>query len=93
MNKIQTKGKDFILQIFRGVNEFLFMLFESLMVMYDPNDEGYLELIERDLDKLLLDRTLQGQTYFILLVFSRVINKDNDKDLRFKAAALENATP
>ena len=34
-----------------------------------------------------------GQTYYILLVLSRVLNKDKDKDLRFKEGALASATP
>ena len=58
------------------------------MVMYDPNSDGYLEDIERDLDKLLLQKTIAGEIYFILIVLSRIYNKDKDKDLRFKSQAL-----
>ena len=55
------------------------------MVMYDPNSDGYLEDIERDLDKLLLQKTIAGEIYFVLIVLSRIYNKDKDKDLRFKS--------
>ena len=58
------------------------------MVMYDPNSDGYLEDIERDLDKLLLQKTIAGEIYFVLIVLSRIYNKDKDKDLRFKSQAL-----
>ena len=58
------------------------------MVMYDPNSDGYLEDIERDLDKLLLKQTIAGEIYFVLIVLSRIYNKDKDKDLRFKSQAL-----
>ena len=60
LGKIQSLGKDFILKIFKGVNEFIHMLFESLIVMYDPNEQGILEFAEREIDKFVLDRTLQG---------------------------------
>ena len=56
--------------------------------MYDPNSDGYLEDIERDLDKLLLQKTIKGEIYFVLIVLSRIYNKDKDKDLRFKSQAL-----
>ena len=58
------------------------------MVMYDPNSDGYLEDIEQDLDKLLLQKTIAGEIYFVLIVLSRIYNKDKDKDLRFKSQAL-----
>jgi len=32
-----------------------------------------------------------GQVYFILLVFSRILNIDRDKELRFKIQALQEA--
>jgi len=46
--------------------------------MYDPDIEGFLEDSERDLDKLILTKTVHGQTYYVLLVLSRVLNKDKD---------------
>lgn len=75
-------------QIYKGVNDFIHGLFETVMVMYDPNSDGYLEDIERDLDKLLLQKTIKGEIYFVLIVLSRIYNKDKDKDLRFKSQAL-----
>ena len=60
-------------------------IFETMLAFYDPQIEGFLEDAEGDLDKIALTRTVFGQTYFVLLVLSRVINKDKDKDLRFKA--------
>ena len=68
-------------------------VFETILALYDPHIEGYLEEVERELDKLVLTKTVTGQTYYVLLVLSRVLNKDKDKDLRFKAQALANVTP
>ena len=42
---------------------------------------------------MVLTKTVQNQTYFVLLVLSRVFNKDKDKDLRFKCLALANVSP
>ena len=64
-----------------------------ILALYDPDIEGFLEEAEKDLDRLVLTKTVQGQTYFVLLVLSRVLNKDKDKDIRFKAQALANVTP
>ena len=88
VEKIESKGKDFVTNIYKGVNDFMNSLFETVLVMYDPNQDGFLEDIERDLDKLLLQKTIAGEIYFVLIVLSRVYNKDRDKDLRFKAQAL-----
>ena len=85
IEKIQSLGRDFTLNIFKSVNEFVTAIFETLLTFYDPEIEGFLEDAERDLDKIALTRTVFGQTYFVLLVLSRVMNKDKDKDLRFKA--------
>ena len=85
---IESKGREFVSSIYKGVNDFLHSLFETLLVMYDPNQDGFLEEIERDIDKILLQRTLGGEVYFVLIVLSRVTNKDKDKDLRFKSQAL-----
>ena len=61
--------------------------------MYDPNQDGFLEDLERDLDKVVLSKTIDGEIYFVLIVLSRIHNKDRDKDLRFKAQALQNVMP
>ena len=61
--------------------------------MYDPNQDGFLEDLERDLDKVVLSKTIDGEIYFVLIVLSRIYNKDRDKDLRFKAQALQNVMP
>ena len=53
--------------------------------MYDPNQDGFLEDLERELDKVVLSKTVNGEIYFVLIVLSRIHNKDKDKDLRFKA--------
>ena len=82
---IESKGREFVSSIYKGVNDFLHSLFETLLVMYDPNQDGFLEEIERDIDKILLQRTIGGEVYFVLIVLSRVTNKDKDKDLRFKS--------
>lgn len=85
VEKIAAKGKDFVSNIYKGVNEFINALFETLIVMYDPNQDGFLEELERDLDKVVLSKTIDGEIYFVLIVLSRIYNKDRDKDLRFKA--------
>lgn len=83
--KIRSMGKEFSLNIFKSVNEFVATIFETLLALYDPEIEGFLEEAERDLDRVALTRTVFGQTYFVLLVLSRVMNQEKDKDLRFKA--------
>ena len=85
VEKIEAKGKDFVTNIYKGVNDFMHSLFETLIVMYDPNQDGFLEDIERDIDKTLLQKTIGGEVYFVLIVLSRIFNKDKDKDLRFKS--------
>ena len=86
-------GNEFTLNVFKGVNEMVHAVFETILALYDPHIEGYLEDVERDIDKLALTKIVSGQTYYVLLVLSRVLNKDKDKDLRFKAQALSNVTP
>lgn len=78
-------GREYVLAIFKAVNEFVHAIFETLIVMYDPQPEGYLEELERSLDKEILARTINGNVYYILLVLSRINNREQDKDLRFKA--------
>ena len=90
---IESKGREFVTNIYKGINDFLHGLFETLLVMYDPNQDGFLEDIERDIDKILLQRTVSGEVYFVLIVLSRVTNKDKDKDLRFKSQALQKVSP
>mmetsp|Transcript_36208 Transcript_36208/g.47565 ORF Transcript_36208/g.47565 Transcript_36208/m.47565 type:complete len:111 (-) Transcript_36208:1150-1482(-) len=86
-------GHEFLISIFKSVNEFVSAIFETLLALYDPDIEGYLEDVERDLDRLALTRAVFGQTYYVLIVLSRVMNKDKDKDLRFKAQALAAVSP
>ena len=74
VDKIEAKGKDFVQNIYKGVNDFMHSLFETLLVMYDPNQDGFLEDIERDIDKTLLQRTIGGEVYFVLIVLSRIFN-------------------
>ena len=84
ISKIQSMGREFAIQVFKSVNEFVSAIFETILALYDPNIEGYLEDAERDLDRLALTRTVFGQTYYVLIVLSRVMNKDKDKDLRLR---------
>lgn len=86
-------GPDFSLSVFKSVNDFVTAIFESVLALYDPDIDGFLEDVEKDLDRKVLSRTVQGQVYYILLVLSRVLNKDKDKDLRFKAQALASVSP
>ena len=37
VEKIESKGKDFVTNIYKGVNDFMNCLFETVLVMYDPN--------------------------------------------------------
>ena len=36
---------------------------------------------------------MDGDIYFVLIVLSRIHNREKDKDLRFKAQALQNVSP
>ena len=36
-------GKDFALSVFKSVNDFVTAIFESLLALYDPYIDGYLE--------------------------------------------------
>ena len=36
-------GKEFTLNVFLGVNEFVHAIFEAVLALYDPDIEGYLE--------------------------------------------------
>ena len=53
-------GREFAIQVFKSVNEFVSAVFETLLALYDPNIEGFLEEAERDLDRLTLTRTVFG---------------------------------
>lgn len=92
MDRIRKKGEDFCKRVFENVKNFQAAIFDSLVYLYDPNFKGILESVERDIDDTLCDRMLQGQVYFILLVFSRIRNIDRDKELRFKIQALQEAS-
>ena len=86
-------GRDYVNSVFKQVNEFIHAVFETLIVMYDPEPQGYLEELERSLDEQILGRTISGNVYYILLVLSRINNREQDKDLRFKSQALANVSP
>ena len=60
ISKIQSMGREFAIQVFKSVNEFVSAIFETILALYDPNIEGYLEDAERDLDRLALTRTVFG---------------------------------
>lgn len=60
MKKIQKLGKDFTLGVFKAVNEFISAVFEAVLALYDPDIEGFLEDVEKDLDRLILSKTVQG---------------------------------
>lgn len=93
VQRIEKLGTQFTLEVFKGVNEFIHAVFEAILALYDPDIEGFLEESEKDLDKLIMTKTVQGQTYYLLLVLSRVMNKAKDQDLRFKAQALADVSP
>ena len=46
------------MNVFKGVNELVHAVFETILAIYDPHIDGYLEEMERDLDKLVLTRTV-----------------------------------
>ena len=84
MDRIKQKGEDFCANVFDNVKIFQAAVLNSLIFLYDPNSLNILENIERELDNSLCEKIIQGQVYFILLVFSRIKNIDKDKELRFK---------
>lgn len=53
-------GRDFSINVFKSVNEFVAAVFETLLALYDPDIEGFLEDAERELDRVALTRTVFG---------------------------------
>ena len=51
-------GKEFTINVFKGVNEFVHAVFETVLALYDPDIEGYLEEGEKELDRLVLTKTV-----------------------------------
>ena len=80
-------------RVYKELKEFQIAIFETLIMFYDPNLEGWLEEIEKDLDKLILNRLFTPEIYFVLLVLARVNHMEKDRDLRFKARALAKTSP
>ena len=58
IQRIQNKGKQFTLSVFQGVNEFVNAVFETILALYDPDIDGFLEDVEHDLDRLVLGKTV-----------------------------------
>lgn len=85
VGRIESMGREFAISVFKSVNDFVNAIFETLLTLYDPEILGFFEDIEKNLDRVILARTVFGQTYYVLLVLSRVMSKEKDKDLRFKA--------
>ena len=44
--------------MFKAVNEFISALFEAVLALYDPKIEGFLEDAEKDIDRLILTKTV-----------------------------------
>ena len=53
-------GNEFTINVFKGVNDMVHAVFETILALYDPHIEGYLEDVERELDKLVLTKTVAG---------------------------------
>ena len=53
-------GSEFALSVFKSVNDFVTAIFESILALYDPDIDGFLEDIEKDLDRKVLTRTVCG---------------------------------
>ena len=72
--KIHHKDEQFILNVFEGVNEFVKAIFETILALYDPDVNGFLEDVEADLTRLAIEKTVQGEIYCVLIVLSQVMN-------------------
>lgn len=53
-------GRQFTLDVFKSVNDFVNAIFETVLTFYDPEIDGFLEDIERDLDRIVLTRTVHS---------------------------------
>ena len=42
------------------MNEVVSAVFESVLILYDPDNEGFLEDAEKDIDKLVLSKVVSG---------------------------------
>jgi len=53
-------------------------VFETTIMMYDPNLAGYLENIEGIIDQEITNILLRDKVYVILLVFARINKMKED---------------
>jgi len=53
-------------------------VFETTIMMYDPNLAGHLENIEGIIDQEITNILLQEKVYVILLVFARISKMKED---------------
>ena len=60
IKKITQMGSEFALGVFKSVNDFVTAIFESILALYDPDIDGFLEDLEKDLDRKVLTRTVCG---------------------------------
>ena len=75
---IKSKGEKFRSDLFRSFKMIQLALFETTIMMYDPNLEGLIEGIEGEIDQEITNLLLQDQLYFLLLVFARIEKMDED---------------
>ena len=84
LQKVQDMGENFITQEFQTIKKLQSILFETIIMFYDPYLEGYLEKIERQVDQLLSEHLLSQEVYQIVLVFARIKKINEDKQIRLK---------
>ena len=84
LQKVQDMGENFITQEFQTIKKLQSILFETIIMFYDPQLEGYLEKIERQVDQLLSEHLLSQEVYQIVLVFARIKKINEDKQIRLK---------
>jgi len=75
---IKSKGEKFIPEIFRCFKLIQLAVFETVILMYDPNLEGLIEGIEGQIDQEITNILMQEQLYFLLLVFARIEKMHED---------------
>ena len=69
---IKQRGDEFRSELFSAFKEIQKAVFETAIMMYDPNLEGLIEAIEGQIDQEIINLLMQDQLYFLLLVFARI---------------------
>lgn len=78
LKAIKSKGEKFIPNIFTSVKQFQLTVFETTIMLYDPNLDGLIEGIEGQIDQEITNIIIKDQLYFLLLVFARIQKSNED---------------